>query len=344
MFGLQNPRVTGQILRSADRLIKRFAKHILHLNEHTPDAKLHAKIRDGGLGFLDLRHFIPGFFLISLTGLLDHVDGRSLSAVLQCVETRRLIERLNTLKGDVPNDHLWRDRLMQAPTLEGLENCTDDPASRSWIDQKPAGWTGQDFVRAVQLRSNNLTVAGIMSKPPELRKCRAGCDKVESLSHVLQQCPATHWERIRRHNEVVKKVAGHCRKKQWTTEEEPHVQHQDGTLLKPDLVVHQNIRTLVVDVGVNWEGNQPLGVTYAAKRAVYHNNKFSEAARQRWPGKTLQVLPLIVGARGIWPRCNGPTDETLKLTRALRASCVHIALKWGSSIHQSFGRRVWRWR
>ncbi|CAG9825829.1 unnamed protein product [Phaedon cochleariae] len=105
--------------------------------------------------------------------------------------------------------------------------------------------------------------------------------RIESLSHALQQCPATHWERIRRHNKVVKKVAGLRRKKQWTTKEAPHVRHQDGTLIKPDLVVHHSTSTLVVDVG---------------------------AARQRWPGKASQVLPIIVGD---WSRCNGPTDEAL---------------------------------
>ncbi|KAK9701480.1 hypothetical protein QE152_g30561 [Popillia japonica] len=53
------------------------------------------------------------------------------------------------------------------------------------------------------------------------RKCRTGCDKIESLAHVLQACPTTHYERIKRHNSIVAKVARHCRRKGWTTEVDP---------------------------------------------------------------------------------------------------------------------------
>ncbi|KAK9701505.1 hypothetical protein QE152_g30588 [Popillia japonica] len=81
---------------------------------------------------------------------------------------------------------------------------------------------------------------------PEHRGCRNGCPRTESLSHVLQGCPLTHHERIKRHNELVAKVAKHARKKGWTTEVEPYVYHQDGQLYKPDLAIHQPDNTLVI--------------------------------------------------------------------------------------------------
>lgn len=44
LYGLQNTRTTGTLLKDADRTIN-----------HTPDAVLHANIRDGGLGVMQLR-------------------------------------------------------------------------------------------------------------------------------------------------------------------------------------------------------------------------------------------------------------------------------------------------
>lgn len=77
---------------------------------------------------------------------------------------------------------------------------------------------------------------------------------MESLSHVLQGCPVTHFERIRRYDEIVKKVARHSRRRGWTVEVEPRVYHPDRQLYKPDLVIHQPRGLTVVDVQVCWEG------------------------------------------------------------------------------------------
>lgn len=121
------------------------------------------------------------------------------------------------------------------------------------------------------------------------------------------------------------------------------MRHEDGTLYKPDLVIHKDGgSTVVCDVQVSWEGNVPMGTTYDNKRLVYDHPKFREAAKKRWPDKTLTFTPLIVGARGIWPRCNHPTVDALKLTDSVKSSCVHSALKWGSSIHRSFMKAIWK--
>ncbi|CAH2016998.1 unnamed protein product [Acanthoscelides obtectus] len=296
-YGLQTPKVTGASLRSVDRLIKGSVKAVLHLSVHTPDAALYAAIRDGGLGIQQLRLNVPRVFLNRLVKLLDLNEDRALMAALQSDCTRELMHRLEGLAGEVPAVQLWRERLATSPILSGMENSSDDTASRSWLQEKPKGWTGRDFVRAVQLRTNNLPTAGTMYASAASKMCRAGCSRVESLCHVLQQCPSTHWERIRRHNEVAKKVARHCRTKGWTTLEEPYVRHRDGTLFKPDMAIMKGDRVVVADVGVNWEGNIPLHQIYNNKKAVYDNAKFLEAARELWPNKPIEVHAIILGAR-----------------------------------------------
>lgn len=200
-------------------------------------------------------------------------------------------------------------------------------------------------MRAVQLRTANLATKGLPYIPAGERKCRTGCDKIESLAHVLQACPTTHYERIKRHNSIVAKVARHCRRKGWTTEVEPRVRHVDGQLFIPDLAVHQPNSTLTIcDVQVCWESTRTLAESWDRKRLVYDNFKFREAAARKWPNLELEVLPLLLGARGVWPRCNSNTTNQLNITAGLRASCVHSCLKWGSSIHNHFMASTWRRR
>lgn len=227
----------------------------------------------------------------------------------------------------------------------GLELISESAASRGWIGCRPRGQSGKDYIKAVQLRTANLPTAGMASNPRESQSCRAGCNKRETICHVLQSCPATHWPRIRRHNEIAKKIVTHCRKQNWQTEDEPHIRHPDGTLFKPDIIIHREEITVVADVQVCWEGETSLVAAHERKRAVYNNNKFIEDLKKTRPNlKTIKFAPFTIGARGIWPRCNDETSDLLALPKVLQNSCFHSVLKWGPSIHAEFGKTVWRCR
>lgn len=342
-YGLQNSKIDGMTLTSVDRQVRAAVKRVLHLQLHTPDAAIHANIRYGGLGVMETRSQIPLVFKNRLQNLFKYTDDLTLQETLRSKHTTSLIARLEKLVGPNTSTNMWREVVQSHSLLSGIEGAEEDAASRSWINQVPRGWSGRDFVRAVHLRCNNLPTVGIPSNPPERRYCRVGCRKIESIAHVLQQCPLTHHARIRRHNEVARKIANFCRPKH-TVEEEPHVRHPNGELFKPDLAIHLGARVLIVDVGVNWEGSVSLNQSYISKREVYNNPVFLEAAARRWPDKDISVEALILGARGIWPQCNSRTSSLLGLTSAVKASCVHSTLKWGSSIHHSFMKTVWRTR
>ena len=162
---------------------------------------------------------------------------------------------------------------------------------------------------------------------------------------MLQKCPVTHWQRIERHNAVVRKVRDHCTKKSWPVEEEPQIRHSDGTLFKPDLAIHLPFgRTVICDVQISWETSRPMGQEWDSKRLVYDNTKFRKAASRYWATKSLIFLPLTFVARGTWPRSNASTAKELQFTAAFKRSCVVGVLKGGVLIHSAFNRAIWSYR
>lgn len=71
-FALQTTRITSKSLRGVDRLVRMWVKRMLHLNVHTPDAVIHASIRDGGIGILETRTAIPNTFLKRLIRIREN--------------------------------------------------------------------------------------------------------------------------------------------------------------------------------------------------------------------------------------------------------------------------------
>lgn len=343
LYGLQNTKIDGQTLKSADKILKTLIKKILHLPIHTADCFIQAKLRDGGMGVPELRYTIPQQLVARLGNLLHSTNDNLVLEIMQGDRMRKIMDRLQTLAGEVPAHQRTKEAIMSGPMTTGIHQASEDTASRSWLSHKPNGWTGRDFVRAVHLRANCLPTMGIPSNPIERRKCRGGCNRSETLSHILQGCPVTHFERIKRHNEIVSKIAQHTRSRKLPTELEPHIRHADGTLFKPDLAIHNSTNTITIaDVQISWDTGDSLQQAWHRKEAVYNNAKFIEAANQRWPNKQFNFQPIILGARGIWPRCNDELGKHLNFPQILKNSCVQTCLKWGPSIHGSFMRRVWK--
>jgi hypothetical protein len=174
-YGVQNSKISAACLKSIDRVTRHYAKKILHLHLHTPDALLHAPLRKGGLGVTELRATIPHVFR-SRIGRLRDGAGRdtTLSAVLGSATVTRLLRRLDSLCGDSSPIVYHRQKISSGCFSAGLQQVSADAASRHWITNPPRGWSGGDWVRAVHLRTANLPTVGIPSNPVKLRRCRGG--------------------------------------------------------------------------------------------------------------------------------------------------------------------------
>ncbi|KAJ3655441.1 hypothetical protein Zmor_014573 [Zophobas morio] len=343
MHSLMGTKVTKEVLGTLDKMNRHYTKKILHLHLHTSKELIHAPIREGGLAVCQLTVSVPQILLSRLSRLQSReaVD----PVVAAMLTSRRVFDfrvRLQKMVSQFPaGGH--RELMEKGVFSKGLTCANQDSASRYWIGTRPAKWSAGDWVRAVHLRTTNLPTVGIPSNPVELRGCRGGCGAMETVCHILQKCPVAHDERIQRHDAVVKKIAAHCVREGWRVDEEPRVRHDDGTLYKPDLVIFKTeARAVVADAQVSWETGSSMQEVWNKKKAVYGNAKFLGAARKKWPNTHFTFLPVILGARGIWPSCNSPTETELNIKPPLKRSCVASTLKWGCSAHKTFMRRIWK--
>ncbi|CAH1378450.1 unnamed protein product, partial [Tenebrio molitor] len=172
-YGLQNSRISAASLKSVDRVTRHYVKKILHMHLHTQDSFIHAPFREGGLGITELRITIPNVFRSRIRKLAFTLAFREI--VLRDVQSWISRLRQRDYSSFFPFAALdGNSTVLGAGAFHGggLEQATEDPASRAWILEKPRGWSGKGFVHAVQLRTANLPTKAIPSTPKDQRRCR----------------------------------------------------------------------------------------------------------------------------------------------------------------------------
>lgn len=328
IYGFQNFKLEKQILINADRLVRRFVRRTLHLHSSLENVLIHAPEKDGGLGIFSFSENIPRILKSRLDKMLKMPDLQFLqtSDVLQSILTKvsKLIVQPSSTKNSTFGD--------------GLHQCSEDSASNAWIRFPPPFWSGYEYNAANQLRTNSLPTRNQPGKPEHLRKCRAGCDRFESVCHILQACPLTHYPRIRRHNQVMKVVQKVAVERGFSTEMEPRIRDATGELFIPDMVMKKGNTAIVVDANIPWE-SEDLVLAARNKKAKYGKPPLEAAIKKRFGVNEVLHMPIIVGARGIWSkRANKDIESTLNLTAKTKRRIVTDVIQWGVSIHRQFGR------
>ncbi|KAK9703897.1 hypothetical protein QE152_g29020 [Popillia japonica] len=314
---LQSLRMTKKALKDADRRVRMSIRKVLHMNRTSPDAFIHAPIREGGLGIISLQVHVPAIMRARMTRLIATADPVT-AAVLTIPAVEKLYQKLlrwTEGNGGSTSTNImkeWGRKLQESYSGNGLYQGNNSGISGSWVRNPPPFWSGGDYIKAVLLKGNLLPTKGIPSNPPHERMCRAGCRKTESLSHVLQGCPLTHWNRIRRHDRIVgrlrhlaehwnrirrhDRIVGRLRhlaeNKGWIVEEEQRLRLADGSLRKPDLILAKGDTVAVCDVTVAWEGPTPLDIAYNQKVAYYSQRLVLEEVQKLYPGRNAVVLAL----------------------------------------------------
>jgi hypothetical protein len=111
-------------------------------------------------------------------------------------------------------------------------------------------------------------------------------------------CLHTKNKRIKRHDEIKHFIAGRLPER-FSTFIEPAV-NVGGDLKKPDLVIKDQDRLMVVDVTVRYENRTTLADAYRKKARKYKET--AETIKQKLGCATAEVLPIVMGCRGVMPR------------------------------------------
>jgi hypothetical protein len=308
---LGSPKVTR--LQMADQQVRAVIKDILHLHPSTTDHVLYAKKRDGGMGIPRLAHLVHLASLRSGLALLASGD----VAVHAACMTGGLEDRCKKVAKSLrlnwpvtPKDLVRASKYNKSQESKdwerlgsqghGVKDFRNDPLGNCWL-YDPTVLPSSRYTDALRLRTNTFGVNVALRRadrglPVDCRRCSA---KVESLGHVLGECVAGKGMRIRRHDKMVANIAVKSEEKGHKVAREQLFSVQECRL-KPDLVVTDGERALIVDVTVRFESGDALARGAAEKIAKYQ--PLADYFVSQGVAREAQVLPIVVGSRGAIPR------------------------------------------
>lgn len=319
-------------------------KSFLHIPSKTSTHFLNAKTKDGGLGLMSCRERIATILHNRLKNL-RMMNIIFTNAALNSTHGLRIEKRiLKMIKGKETKEIVDRYHAAGLETSysgNGLWQGNWSSFSGFWIDNPPSFWSGYDYVNAIKLKCNMLPTRGLPYNSTEVKKCRGGCVRIESLCHVLQKCQVTHWKRINRHDRSCQIIKEGPQKKNFTVDVEPKIRGDDGILRKPDLITNKEDSLTIVDVDVHWEGPNSLSAAYENKKRKYSTVAFLNACKKLYNVSNVTLSPFNMGARGVCYVKNRELADLLQLTINQRTSIMADTIKGSVAIHRDFGTRVW---
>lgn len=195
-----------------------------------------------------------------------------------------------------------------------LKESKKVPQQHHWVTDGMRFLSGKDFINAMKLRINALPTRSRTTRGRRRdRLCRAGCNEVETLNHVLQRCHRTHAAQVKRHDAIVYyiKRALESQKICDKIEQEPHFSSAEW-LRKPDLVVKQEKIALVIDAQVVSEQTN-LTDAHERKSAYYKN--LLQMMKERYNVNTVTFTSATLSCRGIWSHASAKSLIDLRVVK-----------------------------
>ena len=86
---------------------------------------------------------------------------------------------------------------------KGLMSASEVPIANTWVSDGSSFLSGKDFISSIHLRYNCLyTKSRVRRGGRQENKCSRRCNTPETLNHILQNCHATSYHRVKRHDAV----------------------------------------------------------------------------------------------------------------------------------------------
>ncbi|CAK9823991.1 Retrovirus-related Pol polyprotein from type-2 retrotransposable element R2DM [Anthophora retusa] len=203
---------------------------------------------------------------------------------------RRLTENHRDLNSQENIDKKWATLLHSLVDGSGLKESRKTPRQHQWVTDGNRFLSGKDFINTIKLRVNAMptrsrTARGRTSD----RSCRAGCNAVETLNRVLQQCHRTHRARIERHNAIASYLKRALGKQYGKVDDELH--------FKTNLIAVRDATALVLDVQVVSE-HTDLDTAHRTKQDKYKPLEF--AIKERYDVDHVSFTTATLSYRGVW--------------------------------------------
>jgi hypothetical protein len=322
------------VLKLLDSEVRQEIKAILHLVPSTATGFFYAPKNRGGLGIPRFEHIIKLGILKSAIKMNESIDP-AVSGLIN-IDTQNKLKRIaNSLRINWPASlddiekarknlkgshiQLWGDLRSQG---QGVPDFSKNKTGNVWLKEynllRPSR-----FIDALRLRTNTFGTRTVLARVEKnldvlCRRCRA---QPETLGHILGLCQYTKGLRIKRHDEAKLILADTLQNdKRNEVFVEPTLK-VDGDLYKPDLVVKNEDRVLVVDVTVRYENKDYL--SKAEREKVDKYQKCTEFLKKKFNVSEGLVLPVVLGSRGV---ITPKSEDNLKLMGVSKSIIKTIVL------------------
>ncbi|KAG7196444.1 hypothetical protein KM043_000647 [Ampulex compressa] len=346
IYDLLSVPPSTSVLKLIDNGIRTQLKEILHLPLSTTNGIIYAAKRDGGLGFPRMEHIVKLSILKSGIKMQISEDQVLKSIASEHKYDKFLKDIANSLRINWPSNiqditrakarmkseiqKEWEELKSQG---QGVKDFRNDKVGNCWLYQ-PTLLKSSRYIDALRLRSNTAgtKVALRRAHLVEDINCRHCRIQPETLGHVLGLCHFTKPLRIRRHDEIKNLIASKINR-QYAVTVEPTIRTNQG-LQKPDLIIQNEERVLIVDVSVRYENRDYLELARKEKLQKYNN--LVDLLKTRFNKKGGQVIPIIIGSRGAIPAETKQCCRLLKLSARDVKTMSLIALRSSIEIFNLF--------
>lgn len=333
-------------LQLLDSEIRRIVKEILHLPLSIANGFLYTPKGDGGLGLMKLQNVVQLAVIRNNIRMKESQDP-IVKSIAQGETSRETINRycrdlripnpekladINKAKSTLKNREVinWQELKTQG---HGVQHYQGDKIGNRWL-VTPGLLKGSRFIDAIKMRTNTFGTRVVISRTKRgmditCRKC--GLAR-ETLGHILGLCIHTKVARIKRHNDIRDFIANKVSQRK-PVFVEPTV-NEYGELKRPDIVVKNGNQIEVVDITVRYERGDYL--EQAAKEKIDKYKNTAELIRIRTGCEKSEVLPIVVGSRGVIPLKTKTALQQLGLNRQEMLTISLMALRSSTEIANAF--------
>jgi len=214
---------------------------------------------------------------------------------------------------------------------KGVITFSQVTAANKWIKTR-RGLSSSEWVNCIKMLGNVTVVRATPGRSQDGFRCRYNCGEIETLSHVLGSCTRGELLRNNRHNNVRSFLASELKKK-WTVHEEVQCHEDNGSLRRVDIIAFDTKTKagFIIDPTIRWEAGLDQAMQVHNEKSQIYNSVRNDLMT-RYDLNNIEVIGLMIGARGTITTFFEDFRKKFNLPTSLREKIVTIVLKGPSSI------------